>query len=67
MLKIAALIWIMLGTVFAGIAITVLLTVPQFGNDPMKWIPIVCIAAAVAAVPFSAIIAKRIQAMTAGR
>lgn len=67
MFKIAALVWIMLGTVFAGIGITVLLTVPQLGNDPMKMIPIVCIAAAILAIPFSVMVARRIEATTAKR
>lgn len=67
MFKIAVLIWIVLGTVFAGVGLTLLLTVPQFSHDPMRMIPIVVIATAILAIPFSFMIAKRIQAMTAGR
>lgn len=67
MFKIALLVWIMLGTVFAGVGLTLLLTVPQLSHDPMRMIPIVVIATAILAIPFSVMVAKRIQAMTAGR
>jgi membrane protein DedA with SNARE-associated domain len=65
MFKIASLIWIILGTTLAGIALIVVLTIPQFANDSMRLIPIVCAAAAVVAIPLSMWIAKRIQAQTA--
>ncbi|MEQ1652349.1 MAG: hypothetical protein ABL897_07670 [Hyphomicrobium sp.] len=67
MFKIASLIWIVLGTTLAGIAMIVVLTVPQFGNDAMRMIPIAVAIGAVLAIPLSMLIAKRLQGKTARR
>lgn len=67
MLKIASLIWIMLGTTLAGIGIVVVLVVPDLAKDSMRFIPIACAAGALIAMPISMLIAKRIQAQTLRR
>ncbi|MEQ1669668.1 MAG: hypothetical protein ABL893_02305 [Hyphomicrobium sp.] len=64
MFKVASLIWIMLGTVLAGIATTVVLVVPQLAADSERMIPLAAIAGAVLGIPLSMLIAKRIQAQT---
>lgn len=65
MFKIASLVWIVLGTTLAGIALVVVLVVPELAKNSMLLIPVACIGAAVVALPISAMIAKRIQAQTA--
>ena len=62
MFKLAALIWIMLGTTLAGMVLTVIVTVPSLGNQAMSLIPLWCGAAILVAIPLSFLIAKRIQA-----
>jgi hypothetical protein len=67
MFKVAAIVWIMLATTLAGIAVLILLTVPQLATEPMKAIPMVAIAAAIVAMPLSLWIAWRIQAQTSAK
>ncbi|MEZ5773975.1 MAG: hypothetical protein R3D33_04505 [Hyphomicrobiaceae bacterium] len=61
MFKLAAVIWIMLGTVLAGIALTVVLLVPTLASDSMRLIPLLAVACAVVAMPISVMIARRID------
>lgn len=65
MFKIAALVWIMLATVLAGVAVLVVVTVPELANDAQRLIPIVALTAMVVAMPFSYVIARRISVATA--
>lgn len=60
MLKVAILIWIMLGTVFAGSALTAVLTVQGLAASPMKIIPLAALAGFVLAMPLSYLVATRI-------
>lgn len=53
MIKVAALLWIIIGTVFAGFGLTVVLTVPSLEGDPMQLIPMYAGAGFLAAVPIS--------------
>lgn len=64
MFKIASLIWIVLGTTLAGIAMIVVLVIPSLANDSMRMIPLSAAIGAILAIPFSMLIAKRIQAQT---
>jgi hypothetical protein len=67
MLKIAILIWMMLGTMLAGSAVTALLTVQGPGASPMKIIPLVALAGFVVAMPLSYLVATRIARAGQGR
>lgn len=60
MIKIAALIWIMLATTLAGIALLVVVTVPQFSQDAQFLIPVACGGAMIVAMPLSYAIARNI-------
>lgn len=62
MFKLAALIWIILGTVFAGAGIAVIVAVPDLADQAAKLIPIVCTTGALVAIYPSILISKRIQA-----
>jgi hypothetical protein len=66
MLKIAVLVWIMLGTTLAGIALTLTLTVPALQPNAMKLLPIFSLAGFVIAIPASVVVAKKILALTKG-
>jgi len=60
MLKVAILIWMMLGTVFAGSAVTAVLTVQGLAASPMKIIPLAALIGFIVAMPLSYLVATRI-------
>ena len=60
MFRIAAIVWIVLAVTLAGIALQVIVTVPSLNDEAAKLIPIACGAAAVIAMPFSYLVARRI-------
>lgn len=64
MMKIALVVWIMLGTTLAGIAMAAIVSVPELSNQAMKLIPILCTAAFIVALPISWIVAKKIDAQS---
>lgn len=66
MLKVAILVWILIGVVGAGIALTVVLAVPSLSANAMKLLPIVSIAGFIVTIPISFVIAKMILAQTKG-
>jgi len=61
MLKVASLIWIMLGTTLGGILVTAVLATPDLAGKAAHLIPIAFAAGAVLAMPISYFIAKRLQ------
>ncbi|MGA9766564.1 MAG: hypothetical protein WCD20_16940, partial [Rhodomicrobium sp.] len=61
MLKLALVIWLMLGTTLAGIAILVVVSDPSLLNQGMKMIPIAAIAGFIIALPLSFMVSKRIS------
>jgi hypothetical protein len=62
MIKVAAIIWLILGPTLAGILVTAIVTVPSLYDRGMMLIPIAVAAGFVLAAPFSAFVAKRIMA-----
>lgn len=66
MLKVAVLVWILIGVIGAGAAALVVLTVPSLSANAMKLLPIVSIAGFVVTIPISLVIAKMILAQTKG-
>ncbi len=62
MMRIALLIWMVLGTTLAGIAMMVIVTVPQLIDQGMLYIPILCGGAFMLAIPLAYLIAARIMA-----
>lgn len=59
MLKIAILIWVILGTAVAGTAVTAVLA-SGIASEPMKAIPLAALAGFVVAMPLSYFIAAKI-------
>ena len=59
MLKIAMLIWVMLGTVLAGTAVTTGLAA-GIAMDPMKAIPLAALSGFVVAMPLAYLVATKI-------
>ena len=66
MFKVAILVWILIGVVGAGIALTVVLAVPSLSANAMKLLPIVSIAGFIVTIPISFVVAKLILAQTKG-
>lgn len=67
MLKIAAPVWLILGTVLAGVAVTAGLSVPSLSGssqDMMKFIPIAAVVGYIVAIPFAAVIARKIASLS---
>ncbi|MDX2205344.1 MAG: hypothetical protein NW223_21530 [Hyphomicrobiaceae bacterium] len=60
MLKVALVVWIMLGTVLAGAVMTAIVSVPSLSDQASMLIPIGCIGAYVVGLPIAYIIARRI-------
>lgn len=67
MLRIAIIVWLMLGITLAGIAIMVVVSVPELFSKGMELIPIAAGVGALVAVPFAYFIARRIYSATASR
>ena len=63
-MRLAGLIWIRLGTTLAGIALTVIVTVPELAEQATMLIPAAAIGSAVLAIPLAIMIAKRIRAQS---
>jgi hypothetical protein len=66
MFKIAALVWVMVGTVFAGIAVMTILTVPSLATQDMRLIPVGAIAGFILAIPVAFVVAKRMSQTARG-
>jgi uncharacterized Tic20 family protein len=66
MFKIAAIVWIMLSVVLAGIVLLVIVTVPSLAAQAQFLIPVACSAALVLAMPLSYLVARSISASRAG-
>jgi hypothetical protein len=64
--RIAAIIWIVLGTALAGTAMIVVVTVPMFAKQAMLLIPLLCGGAFVLAMPLSVLVARQINGKLAG-
>jgi hypothetical protein len=64
MLKVAVIIWMILGPTLAGSALVVVVTVPSLYDQGMRLIPLVALAGLIVAAPLSVMIAKRIMTLT---
>ncbi len=64
MFRLAALLWVIVGTTLAGIALVVVVATPSLSANGMMLIPIVCTAGFLVAMPVAYLIAKQIDAST---
>jgi hypothetical protein len=67
MLRLATLIWMMLGITLAGILVVVIVTVPSLYAQGMSLIPIAAAVGFIVAIPAAIVIAKKIDQATARR
>lgn len=67
MLRLAVIIWIMLGTTLAGTLTLIIVSVPGLSDQGMRLIPAAAAAGAAVAIPAALVIARRIQSATARR
>ncbi len=61
MLKIAAPVWMMLGTTLAGIFVMTVLSVPSLAAHDRTYIPYAAIAGFIVAIPFAYVVASRMR------
>ncbi|MGO9170482.1 MAG: hypothetical protein ACLP7P_00745 [Rhodomicrobium sp.] len=61
MFKLALVIWVMLGTMLAGIAVLVVVSDPSLLNQGSKMIPLAAIVGFIIAMPLSYLVSKRIS------
>ncbi|KAB2918994.1 MAG: hypothetical protein F9K29_07165 [Hyphomicrobiaceae bacterium] len=57
MFKVAAVVWLMLGTVLAGVAMVVIVSVPSLYDQGFKYIPYLCGGGFAVAIPLSLLVA----------
>lgn len=67
MLKLATLIWMILGTALAGAFVIPVLAVPSLADRGMTLIPYVAGGGFLLAVPLAILVARKIYAATAAR
>lgn len=60
MLKVSVIVWIMLGTVLAGISLITVLMVPSLTGEEMKNIPYAVLVGFILAMPLSYMVARQI-------
>lgn len=65
MMKVAILIWVMLGTVMAGIGVIIVLMVPSLDAQGIKVMPYAALGGFVIAIPFALMIGSKIFRLTA--
>ncbi len=61
MFKLALLIWLVLGTTIAGIAVLVVVSDSSLSTQAMKLIPIAAVVGFIIAIPLSLMVSKRIS------
>ncbi len=67
MLRLAVLVWIVLGTTLAGSFLIPVLALPELQAQAMRILPLAAAAGFVLAIPFAWLIARRIDAATRRR
>ena len=60
MFRLALLIWVVLGTTIAGVAVLVVVSDASLSMQGMKLIPVAAIAGFVVAIPLSFFVSKRL-------
>ncbi len=65
MTRLAVLLWVMGGTVLAGVAVVVVLMIPSLEGEAMRYIPIAAIAGFIVGIPVALVAAKAITHGTA--
>jgi hypothetical protein len=60
MIRIAIVVWMMLGTALAGSAMVAVLSIESLAGQPMKFIPIAVLCGFAVAMPLSYLVARKI-------
>jgi ABC-type Fe3+-siderophore transport system permease subunit len=61
MLKIAAPVWMMIGTTLAGIAVMIVLSVPSLAAHDRQYIPYAALVGFIVAIPIAYVVAGRMR------
>jgi hypothetical protein len=64
MMKVAAIVWIVMGTVLAGSGVAAVLSVPSLASEAIRYLPLAGVAGYLAAVPISLLMAWRLTKQT---
>lgn len=67
MMRLAAMLWLIVGTALAGVGVIVVVATPALFDQGMKLIPIVAGTGFLVSMPISYAIAKKIAAANAAR
>jgi len=59
MMKLAVIVWIVVGTVFAGAAVAAVLTVPSLASEALRYLPVAGIGGYLVAMPVAWLLARR--------
>jgi hypothetical protein len=60
MIKVAAIVWIVMGTVLAGAGVAAVLSVPSLASEAIRYLPLAGVAGYLAAIPLSLLMARRL-------
>jgi hypothetical protein len=66
MTRLAALLWVMGGTVLAGVAVLIVLLIPSLQGEALRFIPIAAIVGYAVGIPLALLAAKAITSHSAG-
>ncbi|MDI1343576.1 MAG: hypothetical protein PSV22_05680 [Pseudolabrys sp.] len=61
MVRLTMMLWSIAGTVFAGVAIMVVLAVPSFAGHAMSYIPYAALGGFIAALPVAYVVARQLN------
>ncbi len=61
MFRLTMMMWSIAGTVFAGVAIMIVLAVPALAGHAMSYIPYAAIGGFIAAIPVAVIVARQLN------
>jgi hypothetical protein len=61
MVRLTMMLWSIAGTVFAGVAIMVVLAVPSLAGHAMSYIPFAAVVGVIAALPVAYVVARQLN------
>lgn len=66
MMKVAVVLWIVVGTVLAGSGVVAVLSVPSLASEAIRFLPLAGIGGYLLAIPIALLLARRLIRQTAG-
>lgn len=66
MMKVAAILWIVVGTVLAGAGVVAVLSVPSLASEAIRFLPLAGIGGYLVAIPIALLMARRLTGQVPG-